>query len=174
MASVFGHALVGVTLSKVLDKSQVKLLLILAMISAILPDIDVLAFKFGYAYEHWLGHRGFTHSIFFAIIWSGIMSLIFGKSKKTIFFTVLFLATISHAILDAMTTGGLGVGFFIPFENTRYFFGCRPIQVSPIGISKFFSEWGVRVIFSELLWIGVPCGMVLLSNMSFRKYLVVK
>jgi len=65
MASVFGHALVGATLSKVLDKNQVKLLLVLAMISAILPDIDVLAFKFGYAYEHWLGHRGFTHSIFF-------------------------------------------------------------------------------------------------------------
>jgi len=174
MASVFGHALVGVTLSKVLDKSQVKLLLILAIVSAILPDIDVLAFKLGYAYEHWLGHRGFTHSIFFAVIWSGILSLIFGKSKKMIFFIVLFLATISHAVLDAMTTGGLGVGFFIPFENTRYFFGFRPIQVSPIGISKFFSEWGMRVILSELLWIGIPCGVVLLSKISLRKYLVAK
>ena len=164
MASVFGHALVGATLSKVLDKSQVKLLLVLAMISAILPDIDVLAFKFGYAYEHWLGHRGFTHSIFFAITWSGILSLALGKSNKMIFFVVLFLATISHAILDAMTTGGLGVGFFIPFENTRYFFGCRPIQVSPIGISKFFSEWGIRVILSELLWVGVPCFIILGLN----------
>jgi len=170
MASVFGHALVGATLSKVLDKSQVKLLLVLAMISAILPDIDVLAFKFGYAYEHWLGHRGFTHSIFFAVIWSGILSLIFGKSKKVIFFIVLFLATISHAVLDAMTTGGLGVGFFIPFENTRYFFGCRPIQVSPIGISKFFSEWGVRVILSELLWVGVPCVVILLFKRVSQKY----
>ena len=161
MASVFGHALVGATLSKVLDKSQVKLLLLLAIISAILPDIDVLAFKLGYAYEHWLGHRGFTHSIFFAVVWSGFLSLLVGKSNKKIFFIVLFSATISHAILDAMTTGGLGVGFFIPFENTRYFFGCRPIQVSPIGISKFFSEWGVRVILSELLWVGVPCFTVL-------------
>lgn len=173
MASVFGHALVGVTLSKLLDKNQGKLLLVLAMISAVLPDVDVLAFKLGYAYEHWLGHRGFTHSIFFAVIWSGILSLIFGQSKKVISFIVLFLATISHAILDAMTTGGLGVGFFIPFENTRYFFGCRPIQVSPIGMSKFLSEWGVRVVLSELLWIGVPCGVVLLSNMSFRRNSVI-
>ena len=170
MASVFGHALVGATLSKVLDKNQVKLLLILAMISAILPDIDVLAFKFGYAYEHWLGHRGFTHSIFFAVFWSGILSLLFGKSKKLMFFVVLFLSTISHALLDAMTTGGLGVGFFIPFENTRYFFGCRPIQVSPIGISRFFSEWGVRVILSELLWIGVPCVVILLFKKIKQKY----
>jgi len=168
MASVFGHALVGLTLSKVLDKNQTKLLLILAMISAILPDVDVLAFKLGYAYEHWLGHRGFTHSIFFAVVWSGLLSLLFGKSKKIIFFIVLFLATISHAILDAMTTGGLGVGFYIPFENTRYFFDYRPIQVSPIGISKFFSEWGIRVILSELLCIGVPC-MIILGINTFRK-----
>jgi len=170
MASVFGHALVGATLSKVLDKNQVKLLLILAMISAVLPDIDVLAFKFGYAYEHWLGHRGFTHSIFFAVVWSGVLSLLLGKSNKKIFFIVLFLATISHAVLDAMTTGGLGVGFFIPFENTRYFFGCRPIQVSPIGISKFFSEWGIRVILSELLWIGVPCVVILMLKKVTGKY----
>lgn len=169
MASVFGHALVGATLSKLLDKNQGKLLLVLAITSAILPDVDVLAFKLGYAYEHWLGHRGFTHSIFFAVIWSGILSLICGKSKKVIFFIVLFLATISHAIFDAMTTGGLGVGFFIPFENTRYFFGCRPIQVSPIGISKFFSEWGVRVILSELLWIGLPCITILVINAFKRK-----
>ena len=141
----------------------------LAITSAILPDVDVLAFKLGYAYEQWLGHRGFTHSIFFAVIWSGILSLICGKSKKVIFFIVLFLATISHAIFDAMTTGGLGVGFFIPFENTRYFFGCRPIQVSPIGISKFFSEWGVRVILSELLWIGLPCITILVINAFKRK-----
>jgi len=129
-----------------------------------------LAFKFGYAYEHWLGHRGFTHSIFFAIIWSGVLSLIFGKSKKKIFFIVLFLATISHAVLDAMTTGGLGVGFFIPFNDSRYFFPCRPIQVSPIGISKFFSEWGMRVILSELLWIGVPCVVVLMLKKISRKF----
>lgn len=170
MASVFGHALVGVTLSKVLDKNQVKLLLVLAMISAVLPDIDVLAFKLGYAYEHWLGHRGLTHSIFFAVVWSGVLSLLLGKSNKKIFFIVLSLATISHAILDAMTTGGLGVGFFIPFENTRYFFGCRPIQVSPIGISKFFSEWGIRVILSELLWVGIPCTLILMLKKITRKY----
>jgi len=170
MASVFGHALVGVTISRVLDKNQARILLILAMISAILPDIDVLAFKFGYAYEHWLGHRGFTHSIFFAILWASILSLIFGKSKKKIFFIVLFLTTISHAVLDAMTTGGLGVGFFIPFNDSRYFFPCRPIQVSPIGISKFFSEWGMRVILSELFWIGVPCVAVLIFKKVTQKY----
>jgi inner membrane protein len=164
MASIFGHALVGATLSKVLDKKRVKILLVLAIISAILPDIDVVSFKLGYAYEHWLGHRGFTHSILFAVLWSVLLSLVFGKSNKLLFFIVLFFSTISHAILDAMTNGGLGVGFFIPFENTRYFFGCRPIQVSPIGVKKFFSERGLQVIISELIWIGLPCMVILISN----------
>lgn len=59
MASVFGHALVGFTLSNVLDKRKTKVLLMLTMISAILSDFDVISFKLGYAYQHWLGHRGF-------------------------------------------------------------------------------------------------------------------
>ena len=164
MASVFGHALVGGTLSKVLDKRSSKILLVLAIVSVIFPDIDVISFKLGYAYEHCLGHRGFTHSIFFSIIWAILLSFIFGKKNKILFFIVLFLSTLSHAVLDAMTTGGLGVGFFIPFENTRYFFGFRPIQVSPIGIEKFFSEWGLRVIISELIWIGLPCMVILIAN----------
>lgn len=164
MASVFGHALVGGTLSKILDRRASKVLMLLAILSAVFPDVDVMSFKLGYSYEHWLGHRGFTHSILFAVIWSGILSIVFGKKDKVLFFTVLFLSTSSHAILDAMTNGGLGVGFFIPFENTRYFFGCRPIQVSPIGVERFFSEWGLRVIMSELIWIEIPCGVVLIAN----------
>lgn len=164
MASVFGHALVGGTLSKILDKKSSRVLFVLAILSAILPDIDVISFKLGYSYEHWLGHRGFTHSIMFAVIWSGVLSVIFGRRNKRLFLVILLLSTLSHAILDAMTNGGLGVGFFIPFENTRYFFGCRPIQVSPIGIERFFSEWGLRVIMSELIWIGLPCFAVLIVN----------
>jgi len=35
-------------------------------ICSMLPDIDVISFAFGIRYEDMLGHRGFTHSIFFA------------------------------------------------------------------------------------------------------------
>lgn len=34
----------------------------------------------------------------------------------------LFLCLMSHRILDAFTNGGLEIGFFIPFDNARYFF----------------------------------------------------
>ena len=55
-----------------------------------------------------------------------------------------------------MTNGGLGVAFFSPFENSRYFLPWRPIRVSPIGVSRFFGAHGLAVLESELLWLWVP------------------
>jgi len=62
----------------------------------------------------------------------------------------------SHGLLDAFTDGGLGIAFFAPFDPTRYFFSWRPIAVSPIGISQFFSLWGLSVLLTEAIWIGLP------------------
>lgn len=169
MASIFGHGLVAYTTSKLIDSSSNKLLLFLAIGSAIIPDFDVLAFKFGIDYSHPFGHRGFTHSILFAVLWSVLLSFLFGKNRKLIFVAVLFLSTISHGILDAMTSGGKGIGFFIPFDNSRYFFPFRGIKVSPIGIEKFFSEWGINVILSELKYLGIPCFIVLAILFFIRK-----
>ncbi len=80
-----------------------------------------------------------------------------------------FLATASHGLLDAMTDGGLGVAFFAPFENRRYFLLWRPIHVSPIGIGRFFSERGVAVVESELLWIWLPATLLALSVWLMRR-----
>jgi inner membrane protein len=71
-------------------------------------------------------------------------------------FLYFFLCTASHGVLDAMTDGGLGVAFFSPFDTTRYFFSARPVLVSPIGISEFFSEYGARVLANEAVWIWLP------------------
>lgn len=157
MASVFGHSIVGFTLAKVIDSKNTKWLLLAAIFSTILPDFDVITFHFGIAYEDAFGHRGFTHSILFAVIWALILMFALGRKHKLIWFLVIFLSTFSHGILDAMTTGGKGVGFLIPFNNARFFFSFRPIKVSPIGISKFLSNWGVQVILSELKYVFLPC-----------------
>jgi len=74
--------------------------------------------------------------------------------------TYFFVATASHGFLDAMTNGGLGVAFFSPFDNTRYFLPWRPIVVSPISVNRFFSERGLAVLQSELLWIWIPAGLL--------------
>lgn len=43
-------------------------LLFAGVVLAMLPDADVLAFKFGVAYGNVFGHRGFTHSLLFAFV----------------------------------------------------------------------------------------------------------
>ncbi|WP_053978456.1 metal-dependent hydrolase [Mangrovimonas xylaniphaga] len=164
MASLFGHGMLAFTIGKVASKKVSKSLIFLAVLSAIIPDADVLGFILGVPYESPWGHRGFTHSIVFAIIWTMFLTLAFGKKQKPIYAIVILLSTLSHGVLDALTTGGKGVGFFIPFNNHRYFFSWKVIQVSPIGVERFFSEWGAKVIMSELLYIFVPCFIVLMFN----------
>jgi len=160
MASIFGHSMVGYTVAILLDNKNTKWLLLLAIISTILPDFDVIAFKFGFPYTHPLGHRGFTHSILFALLWAILLSVLLGKQHKKLWFSVIFLSTVSHGILDAMTTGGKGIGFLIPFNNDRFFFPFQVIKVSPLGFQEFFSEWGLQVIFSEFKYIMLPCFII--------------
>lgn len=74
---------------------------------------------------------------------------------------VIFFSTLSHGVLDALTTGGRGIGFFIPFDNERYFFQLRVIKVSPLNIDHFFSDWGWQVLLSEFKFVVIPCVIVL-------------
>ncbi|WP_299105816.1 metal-dependent hydrolase [uncultured Tenacibaculum sp.] len=162
MASIFGHALTAVAIGTSFSKAiQDKRFWILGIVCTIIPDADVLGFQYGIPYESFWGHRGFSHSIVFSVLFGILITLLFYSkvllSKKGLLYILFFsLCTISHALLDALTNGGMGVALFAPFDNTRYFFPWRPIQVSPLGASRFFSEWGLRVIYSELLWIGIP------------------
>jgi inner membrane protein len=169
MASTFGHSIVAFTISKAINNKHSKPLVLLAIVSSILPDLDIVSFSLGISYEHPFGHRGFLHSIIFAILWALLIMVFVAKKNKLIWFFVIFLSTVSHGILDAMTSGGRGVGFFIPLNNDRYFFPFRGIKVSPIGIKDFFSEWGIHVILSELKYIVVPCIIVLLILKLIRK-----
>ncbi len=170
MASAFSHALVAYVIGRShLWTVNPKRFWILTVFCSIAPDLDVLAFEVGIPYEHVLGHRGLTHSLLFALVF-GVGIVRFGfptvllkstEGKKLV--AHFSLVTASHGFLDALTNGGLGVAFFAPIENSRYFFPWTPVKVSPIGISSFFSEWGVQVLANELLWIGIPVGMWLIG-----------
>lgn len=159
MASVFAHIVVPAVTYAALKGNRFNVrLLVLAMVLAVLPDIDVLVFKFGIAYESQWGHRGFTHSLMFAGLIALLCSIFWRqlRSHPMMIFVICFVACASHALLDAMTNGGLGVALYWPFDHERHFLPFRPIQVSPIGVKAFFSEWGLRVIASELVWVFVP------------------
>lgn len=176
MASVFGHALTALTVTDLSSKKINKLKLgILTVLCSILPDADVLMFRFGFHYDHWLGHRGFFHSLFFAFIVALIVKVVFYNKLKwnskmgLTIFAIFFFITASHGFLDAMTTGGRGIAFFSPFDNTRHFLPWRMIQVSPLGASRFFSEWGIAVLKSEAYWIGIPCLLIIGLKRAFIK-----
>ncbi len=120
-------------------------------IGSILPDIDVAGFAFGIQYGSLFGHRGFTHSIFFALLVACISALLMRSDRRA--FAFVLLCSMSHGLLDAMTDGGRGVAFFSPFSNHRYFLPWRPIEVSPIG------HLDLGVLVSEIKWVWLPCGI---------------
>jgi inner membrane protein len=163
MPTIFSHPAVPLALGVGLGKEIVSRRLLLAGIAgSILPDLDVVAFSFGIPYGHQFGHRGFSHSFFFA----GLVALLGACAHRWLYcsfgvaFWFLFLATASHGALDAFTNGGLGIAFFWPWSDERYFVRYQLIEVAPIGISHFLSSWGVRVILSELRWVWLPCGLL--------------
>ena len=162
MASAFGHAFSAIALGTTFSKSLANWKFwALGIICSILSDADVITFSLGIPYNSFWGHRGFSHSFIFAVIISILFSYLFylkntSLKNRLALITSFFLCTASHGILDAMTTGGVGVAFFSPWDNSRYFLPWRPIQVSPIGLDTFFGERGLRVVLSELVWIGTP------------------
>ena len=54
------------------------------------------------------------------------------------------LVVLSHPLLDALTTGGLGVALWWPWSDVRIFAPLRLIPVSPIGVG--FKPAGARGI----------------------------
>jgi inner membrane protein len=161
MASAFSHALVALALGKVPQRSVFTWpVLFLGMTCSVIPDLDVIGFYFGIHYGDLWGHRGMTHSLFFAGLLSAVLvALVYRKESRATKAGIglyLFLCTASHGVLDAMTDGGLGIAFFSPFDSTRYFFPFRPVAVSPIGIGQFFSLDALRILASEITWIWFP------------------
>ena len=127
MPSVFTHVVVGGALAGASPAPRLRLALVLAVLSA-LPDADVIGLRLGIPYGHPLGHRGFTHSIAFALLCGGVTPWLAGRPWRSgerrgwQLAALGFLATLSHGVLDAFTNGGLGVGFLIPLSAERFFF----------------------------------------------------
>lgn len=174
MPTIVTHGFVAALLGKSLTAGRGPTRFwLLSVLCSILPDIDVLGFPLGIRYEQMLGHRGLSHSLVFAMALSLIVTFLAfprvrQKSTRYLLFSYFFAVTASHGILDAMTDGGLGIAFFAPFDDTRYFFPFRPIKVSPIGLA-FLSARGVAVAWSEFLWVCAPSSIIFGAILGLRK-----
>lgn len=164
MPSILTHPAVPLALGLGLGNKVIpKPLLVAGVAASIIPDLDVIAFSLGVPYGSPLSHRGFTHSLAFAAVLALLIS-VFHRCLHADFprvFWYLFVATASHGILDAFTTGGYGIAFLWPWSNERYYAPFPVIEVSPIGVARFLSARGATVLWSELLWVWLPCGFVL-------------
>jgi inner membrane protein len=175
LASGFSHAVAGLSIGACFYRPGTpRLVWVAGALCSVVPDLDVLGFRFGIHYGDFWGHRGFTHSLLFAALLAVLVSALAfrqlppGTSRFWIA-SYLFLATASHGFLDAMTDGGLGVAFFSPFNNDRYFLPWRPVRVSPIGVGRFFTQRGLDVLRSELLWIWLPSALLAILAWLLRR-----
>ena len=163
MATIFSHALVAIAAGKAGKRAE--RVIACGALLAILPDIDVIGLPFGISHYDYLGHRGFTHSLIFALAAAAVAAFVVTRNEPPLArawrsnFIFLFACAASHGLLDAMTNGGAGIAFFSPFSNARYFLPWTPLEVSPIG-RDFFSEDGVDTLLSEAKWLWLPCAGV--------------
>jgi len=156
MASI-GHVLIGMAAARLSRERQrtiwspVTAGVIWSGLS-LLPDADVIGFRFGVRYEDTWGHRGATHSLTFAL---GVGILVWVIARLTnlaaLRTSLIAVAVVtSHAILDTFTDGGLGCALLWPFSDERFFAPWTPIPVAPIG-RAFLSGEGARVAAIELV-----------------------
>jgi inner membrane protein len=175
VASVFSHAVAALGIGACFYTPRIpKRVWAIGALCSVVPDLDVIGFLYGIRYGDFWGHRGFTHSIVFAaLVAAAALPVAFRRCLPSIsrfsLWMYFFLATASHGFLDAMTDGGLGVAFFSPFDNRRFFLPWTPIRVSPIGIERFFSARGLAIIQTELLWIWLPAGCLAISAWMIRR-----
>lgn len=170
MPTIFSHAVVPIAVSLGLGKVVSRRLMAWSAACSMLPDIDTVAFKLGIPYASQWGHRGFTHSIVFAML-VALIAIAFSRKLKSppyMVWLMVFVGVISHALLDMCTDGGLGVALYWPFSLERHFFEFRPIEVSPIG-ARFFSQRGLDVLKSELLWVVLPAVVLMFTLRGMRR-----
>ena len=176
MPSIVSHPAVPLALTPLLPPElRSPGMIFLGVACSVLPDLDVLGFRVGVPDGHLLGHGGLSHSIAFAVSLSASLAWLLpiaaqpSPAWRLQAFGFLCLSTLSHGMLDALTNGGLGVAFFAPFDHRRYFFPWRPIRVSPISVSAFFSATGRRVLQSEVQWVWLPAASLAAVTLLVRR-----
>ena len=159
MPTVFSHIAVPVCAAIALGRRRVGVSALLAgMLAAIVPDFDGLSVNLGIVFGGMAGHRGFTHTLVFALL-LGLVGWWLAprwNMRRDHGYLWIALCMLSHPLLDMLTNGGIGIALFWPFNETRVFSPWRPIEVSPIALKRFFSPRGAAVIFNELFTVWAP------------------
>jgi inner membrane protein len=168
MATDYSHAVVGLGLARLYTTKPMPWAYWgLAAILPIVPDLDVFSSS---AYGTWLGHRGFTHSLIFALAVGMIVSAAAFRYFQVRWWTLavlFFLMIASHGLLDALTRGGENIPIFWPLGGRYGNWGLIP--VSDIALELPDPRYS-RAIRGELLWVCLPTGLLVGLVMAYRRW----
>lgn len=172
MPTILSHPAVPLALAAIAGQRHVSArLLAVGVIASVLPDADVLAFRLGVPYASDFGHRGFSHSLLFALA-VGVLALAFApalRCKRLTAFLFVTISCASHGLLDMLTNGGHGVAYLWPFSDERFFFPSQVIEVSTLNLRRFFGPAGLTVLLSELRWIWLPAAAAAALGILLRR-----
>jgi inner membrane protein len=176
MPSAFTHIFVGEALGKTYAVRPMPVRFwVLAAVCSIAPDIDVIGYYCGVKYNGMFGHRGFFHSLLFALLAGALVVSFafrtvprFSRQWRGLFF-FFFIVTAAHGFLDSLTDKGMGVGFFIPFLDTRFHMPWRPIPASPMSVERFFGAGGLAVLAAEIVRVWLPVTALCAAAVLIRK-----
>lgn len=126
----------------------------LCFVGATFADIDHLDALLGWKEHHYLGHRGMTHSLFFALALSAALAYFANKTLSERLSNLekawLMLCTLSHPIFDFVTTGRKDTLLFFPFYNERTTLDLSPIQAIGFQVDGLFLQMLLYEII--LIW----------------------
>src|SRR5258708_20089423 len=72
MPSVFSHAAASIGIGACFYRpGGPSRVWVAGALCSVIPDLDVIGFRFGIRYTDFWGHRGFTHSLLFAALLAG-------------------------------------------------------------------------------------------------------
>lgn len=159
MPSTFGHAVAGLAITAVFHGEKLpRRTWAIAACCATAPDLDWFVSLLNMHRGHVLNHRGVAHSLFAALVIATLaFFLAYRKDQRRwAVWLCLTIATLSHGLLDALTSGGVGVALFMPFSETRWACLWQPGQVAPLPLGREHTWYFLRSLWTELFWIGLP------------------
>lgn len=133
---------------------------------AVLPDADFALYLLRIdTYSGTYGHRGFSHSIGFALLVGLLGALLAPAAGRRRAFVGAFLAlcTLSHPLIDSLFDRGICNAWLWPLDGARHCLPWRPIPQQ--GVPLF----GMGRLGHELLWVGLPLLCLVGAGLGLRR-----
>src|SRR5260370_21626726 len=168
MVTPYTHGAFGLVLGKLCTARRLPLLFwVLTVFLPIAPDFDAFSNR---PYGSLWGHRGFTHSLAFALalgLLSAGLTFYYFKARFWVLAAFFFAITASHGLWVAFTDGGFGIPFFWPLSDHR-FGPWGPIRVQDIGF-EIPDPRTSKSIRTELLWVWLPTAVLVILVTTYRR-----